>query len=386
MTIHLTIGGSTAERTLACPGWINASKNVHVRSTTSPAAAAGSMHHMIMEKCLLQGKTPSAFIGRVYNERNIVRAFEEDDRELSEIAYAAVNKLFDKYDIEDFFIEPFVQLEVGVIGGSIDVLALSSGLKTVLVIDYKFGRKKIRAEDNDQLKLYTVSAMADPTMSDVFKNVETIRGIIIQPQSAGIISETRFSREELAEFSTAIYAAAALSETADAPVIPGKHCTFCPAAAFCPARRAVAISATLLAAKSSNELSEAAAHVEEIEDWVKSVKEELYMQLNRGVVIDGWKIVDKRPTNRWSDAEQMDAAEAEMRKKKFRVRDIRVNKLISAPVALKLAQKMGKNIDLEKYITKSSPGTTLAAVGDDRPAVIITDVQGSLVDLMNSKT
>jgi hypothetical protein len=55
--IHLEVGGSTASRTLACSGWIDASKDIPSRPA-GQAAIDGSMHHEVQEMCQKTGDTP----------------------------------------------------------------------------------------------------------------------------------------------------------------------------------------------------------------------------------------------------------------------------------------------------------------------------------------
>lgn len=81
---HLTIGGSTAARTLACPGWVAKSKNVPKRPAGF-AAREGSMHHEIMEQCQINGTAPLDYLGSVYEEEGHKHRFDDDAFELSDI-------------------------------------------------------------------------------------------------------------------------------------------------------------------------------------------------------------------------------------------------------------------------------------------------------------
>tara|TARA_R110000751_G_scaffold2075_4_gene11199 strand:- start:691 stop:897 length:207 start_codon:yes stop_codon:yes gene_type:complete len=64
---HLEYGGSTAARTIACPGWIKQSEGIK-RRPVGQAAIDGSMHHEVQEKVQTEGKKPEDFLGHVYEE------------------------------------------------------------------------------------------------------------------------------------------------------------------------------------------------------------------------------------------------------------------------------------------------------------------------------
>ena len=150
-TVHLQYGGSSAHRTMGCPGWVKSSENLP-KKPAGAAAIEGSMHHEIMEMCQRENKEPEAFIGHIYKEQGVEKEFTDDDLTRSEIAFNATNDVLDKYDIDEMMIEPFVQYLPGIIGGSIDLLGLSTNRKTLLVLDYKFGKKKVYTKNKKRKK------------------------------------------------------------------------------------------------------------------------------------------------------------------------------------------------------------------------------------------
>ncbi len=378
-TIHLPIGGSTAARTLGCPAWVEKSKNIPSRPP-GQAAIDGSMHHEVMEMCQTGGTEPKDHLGFIYKEGGAEREFTADDLYLSELAYNATNDLMDELDIDELLIEPFVQYQKGYAGGSIDLLGLSADRKTLLILDYKFGRGVVAVENNAQLQFYAMCVAEDIATRDLCGDLSAIEYVIVQPQRSSVVYRWSAPSIALGVFVQNMEAAIEDSEAPTLKPTPGPHCKWCPAENYCEERRAGVLAATLLDAKSHNELCAAAGQLEEVDAWVKAMKEELYLQLNRGVKIDGWKIVDKKANRKWDDAE---GAEAEMRKKGMRVKDIKKTALITAPQAVTLAKKNKVNIDLDPFIIKTSPGTTLAPLSDDREAVVVTDVTGHLVEMMD---
>ena len=63
MTVHLTHGGSTAARTLACPAWASRSKHVKPQEE-SAAAKDGSLKHLAMENLMLDDLSLESQVGK----------------------------------------------------------------------------------------------------------------------------------------------------------------------------------------------------------------------------------------------------------------------------------------------------------------------------------
>lgn len=374
MGIHLDYGGSTAARTLACPGWIKRSKGIK-RRPAGAAAIDGSMHHEVQEMCQKDGTNPVDHIGFVYKEGSISREFLEDDLDLSNLAFNATNKLMDELDIDEMLVEPFVQLIPGVAGGSIDLLGLSADRKTLLDLDYKFGAVKVSPIEGAQHGLYGISAREDLTTSDMFKEVERVIFAIVQPKVKGVVSTWECDIEWLDSFEKT-FRGAMEKDT----LCAGAHCKFCPSEPYCKVKRQAVFSATLLDKKSHNELCAAADEVVRVENWVKAVKEELYFQIGRGVSVPGWKVVDKRPATKWVD----EATVREFLKgKRIAARDIVKPAALMTPIQVgKILHKKGRDLDLTDFIVKVSSGTTVATEDDSRDAVVVTDVAPQLEKLV----
>ncbi|MDB4261348.1 DUF2800 domain-containing protein [bacterium] len=378
---HLTIGGSTAARTLACPGWVKKSENIP-RRPAGPAAREGSMHHEIMELCQKTNTKPEDHLGFVYEEDGHSITFDEDHLDLSNIAFNATNALLDELDIDEMIVEPFVQIIPDVAGGSIDVLGLSADGKTLLVLDYKFGQVKVSPEENAQMLFYALAAREDALTRDMLERVETLNLTIIQPKHKGTVFSWTTPVGSLHDYANNLQFAMTLVENGHDKGNPGAHCKYCPAEPYCVEKRQQVHMASTLGARSHNELMEAAALVTQVEDWVKDVKEELFLQLSRGVAIDGWKIVEKRATRKWAD--EGDAVMA-LTKKKIAKKHMYKTSFLTAPQMEKVLKKLKVNFDLDDFIEKKSSGNTLAPEDDSREAVIVTDTVGHLATIMEQE-
>ena len=145
---------------------------------------------------------------------------------------------------------------------------------------------------------------------------------------------------------------------------------YCPAEPYCAEKRSKANSANVLDPKLQKELQEAANMVAEVEQWIKSVHEELYLQMTRGVPVTGWKIVNKATRSKWVDEE---AARLFLRTRRIAARDIIKPATLLTPIQVgKVLAKKGKTIDLSEFIVSQSSGTTIAPSSDKREAVEVT--------------
>jgi len=159
-TIHLPIGGSTAERTLHCPVWLERAKKAPKRPS-SAFADEGNLLHDAMEAWQGDSIPFKEMIGKLkYNDQVLT---EELYKTLLAPAATALNNLLDDYSVYDEVLcEPFVQYIPDEADGSIDVLARSQDGKTVIIADYKFGQAPVKVENNSQLQFYALCARTDP--------------------------------------------------------------------------------------------------------------------------------------------------------------------------------------------------------------------------------
>jgi hypothetical protein len=120
--------------------------------------------------------------------------------------------------------------------------------------------------------------------------------------------------------------------------------------------------------------------VTEVENWLKAVREELYLQASRGVSVAGWKIVNKRPTRKWID--HIDAMKALMKTKKLTKKELNKTTMLTPAQVEKLVKSKDINIDLSTFIISESSGTTLATADSKAEAVMVSDTQGHLAEIM----
>ena len=378
---HLAIGGSSFARTLACPGWIKASENLP-KTPPGPSARVGSMQHMVQEVCQRDGVVPSDCLGMTYVEGLEELTFTENDLQTADIIYRRTNQLMDELDIDEVEFEPFVQLIPDVAGGSIDVLGLSADRKTILIADYKTGRIEVSPVENAQLMFYAICAGVDPATKDLFKNVKHVVLAIIQPTTKAVVTTWECPRDDLRIFKSKTLDAIKKAQGKNPRRIPGPECKWCPAAPYCQPRKAAVIAAKALTPDHKGDLQASADILEEVEAWVSSVKAELFTQLSRGLVIDGWKIVDRKGARVWTDEI---VAMAAFMKANIPPAVFMKNTLLTAPQTIAALKKAKIEFDLDDHVEFKSSGVTLAPESDGRDAVTADGVPDNLKKLVGKK-
>ena len=359
--IHLTYGGSSAARTLACPAWPRIVAECPARPNKSSAAAdRGTMLHGFMETLYRDGT--------LLHEQQGWGDLDSADQEALLDAEAMTEEYLNSIDAHSLLPEQFVQMAPDV-GGSADLIALSD--KVFAIIDYKFGFKPVT--DRTQFLHYTLCASETPAVRQYLEIGMRMESVIIQPacnQKAEVVSH---SHEELLEYRNTLRAAIDAKDTA--PATAGEHCGYCPAAPYCTARREQAARFLDLDVKSIPELAEAMTLVDQMKEQIRDVEAEVFAQLENGAKVPGWKLVMKQARRYWVDAEAALKALKASRKVKH---EMYIDEKLKSPAQVE--KSVGKLFDIKPFVDNKSSGTTLAPESDKRPAVIVAS-PGATADL-----
>ena len=373
-TKHLPIGGSTATRTLACPGWINASKDVP-KGKSSVYADEGNLLHDAMENFYQNGEEFVDQLARKLSYNGQVLTQELIDDYLIP-AYEMVEQVMDQYDIDEFICEPFVEFIPDLAGGSIDMLGVSADGETVVVLDYKFGHAPVSAE-SAQLKFYALCAHADDKTTSFFDYAEHLVCVIVQPKVSHQPQAVKYPLNiTLAEFCIEISEAIELTKKKNPPKESGKHCQYCPAAPYCGTKKQSVKSALAIKPALSETLADALDMVDEVQQWIKDVEKAAHDLLEKGVIVPGYKLVEKRATRKWKN--NIEASNA------LGNYDGTWDRKLKTPAQVeKLFKKHKIDFDLDQLIIKESSGTTVVPETDKRVAVIIPEISDSLKRIVN---
>jgi hypothetical protein len=173
---------------------------------------------------------------------------------------------------------------------------------------------------------------------------------------------------DLLDFAADLVTYAKATEAPDAPLVPGDHCRFCPAARTCPALT----QATQALAKMEfgpglsydpQKLSAALKMIPAIEAQMKAIDAFAYSEAEAGRCPPGFKLVDKRPTRKWKDE---GAAETACKGLAPKPMAIYAPKEILSPAQM---EKIIKKDLLKDLIESVSSGHSLVEESDKRPAV-----------------
>jgi hypothetical protein len=379
MSKHLPIGTSKVSRIIKCPASLSRSDKAPEQVAGS-AATEGSLLHLVMENLYDSDASAADQIGKTKYKDLVLTA--EMVAEQIDPAIAAMEKALDLVDADELVIEQFVEYIPDLCGGTLDLMALSEDKKTLLLADYKFGFNGVKAEGNNQILLAALAASVDPATSALFLKAEKFVGAIIQPKVYGDEpSVWEFTKAEVDAFEDELIEAIDSSEGETPQASSGSHCTWCPAAPYCPEKKVLARSALVLSKDNSEQLAEAMAMVDEVEAWAKAVRKAAHSALDRGGKVEGWKLVAKRASRVWADA---GAVETRIRNaKKLKLTEGFEMKLKSPAKIEKLCKEKG--IPFQPFADMAvmySSGSTMAAEKDKRPAIGVKEIPDILVKMV----
>lgn len=226
--------------------------------------------------------------------------------------------------------------------------------------------------------LYAASAITDVQTAKYFNADTKIVFAITQPKSRreAYVWETDAS-------AVLTYRDRFLAAIENDIVRSGEHCKFCPAEAYCQVRKQTIFADNLLGKDLRENLQQAADMVEAAEAWVKSVHEEVFLQMARGVPIAGWKLVERDKHLAWVDK---DAAADYLISKRLPKRDIFKTALITPTQAKKLIKKRGSNVDITDHAVKPKGEQTLAPHSDPRPGIELGENPDNLTALVGKSS
>jgi hypothetical protein len=227
-----------------------------------------------------------------------------------------------------------------------------------IVLDWKFGDGVVvDAVENEQGMFYAAAAMHTSGVEWVFKDADEIEIIIVQPP---VMRRWVTTPARIKQFEAELVAAVKQSQKNDAAFNAGDHCRWCAAKPVCPKMTGEVdrFMKTSLQTIDATQIGHYLQQADQIEDFIKSVREMAFTMLENDVPVSGYKLVAKRGTRQWANE---DDAIKFLGDKAFE------SKLISVAQAEKLVGK--KNFPQELAVSVSS-GNTLANEDDPRPAIL----------------
>ena len=369
MTAHSKIGASSMYRWSACPGSVREAAKAPPK-IASQYAEDGSDAHAYAALCLVAGTSPDPTeLGKTLKFGD--RIFTVDQEMVDAVGVYVEHIYSTREDGDIDLFEQRFDLSAVHPGcfGTADFVRWRQREGLLVVADYKHGAGiPVRVENNPQLQYYGLGALLASGYP-----ARRVRLEIIQPRCEhpdGAIRAWEIDAIDLLDFRHDLKVYAQATEDPKAPLNPGDHCRFCPAAAMCPALHARALEMAKLEFKPQLSYDPAVLRAaldsrEPLKAWLKALDEFAYAEAEQGRTPPGYKLVAKRATRSWRDEGEITV---KLQEDGFK------DDVIFAPRSLKSPAQMEKVVKadlLEPYIAKESSGHALVPESDKRPAVQI---------------
>lgn len=375
---HAEYPPSGAHRWMKCHGSIGASHGIP--QTTSIYAEEGNECHEAASEILEGVPFDRACRGLTDEQKLIVE-------EYTDFCFAVADDMLDddpktKIMVEKRMHGPGISPKFY---GTGDWGGFSPRTGLLRVIDLKAGAVPVYVRDklgaiNPQLGSYLLLMLAElgaPVSPWHFDpaaiGVKKIKITIVQPRVYSKAQTTTVDIGELEELLEAICHSIDAIEGGDTTRVAGDWCKFCPAKGACPTLRKHAVKKAALDFEPETnipfaEWAAVLAEAEMIAAHVNGIKEKIRRALEKGMKVEGFKLVAKRQTRKWIDE---DDAAMSLAAAGLPDAQIFTRKIIS-PAAAKKALKIAKRkLDLDGLIELSSGGPTIALASDPREAIDI---------------
>lgn len=367
---HSLLGASGMHRWAACPGSVRLIREVGP-GASSAYAEEGTDAHALAATYL-------------NNTRLDIRSWVDTEVEIDGRTFTVTEEMVDAVEryaevvgslmvgASKLFIEQRFDLSAVHPGcfGTADAVVWRPHTRELYVIDFKYGAGiAVDVKENPQLTYYALGAFLQLKLP-----AEHVELVVVQPRAYhpdGDVRKWGASPSELLDFRRDLIDFAKQTEAADAPLVAGDHCRFCPALTTCPKvkemRQEVARGKfAKVNALAGEDLKLALESVPLLQAWCKAVHEYAFAMASNGRAVPGYKLVDKRASRKWIS----ELRAAEWARKIADLDDDEIFKpraMVGVPAIEKLVGKGAVPLDL---ITAESSGLTLVPADDNRPPVV----------------
>ena len=367
MADHAVLSASGSHRWLNCTP--SARLELEFENTGSEAAREGTAAHALCEHKLKRALH--------IRSRRPVSDYDSDEMEECTDAYAEF--VMEQYEAaKQVCKDPVVLIEqrldfscyVPDGFGTGDCLIISDD--RLHIIDFKYGMGVlVEAEDNPQMKLYALGALA---VYDALYDIREVSMTIFQPRRENVSTWTVSVEDLKAWAENELKPRAKMAYDGEGEYLPGEWCTFCRAAVRCRARaeeklRLAQTEFRMPPLLTDAEIEEILAVLPDLTKWANEIAAyALDAALNHGKEWNGFKVVDGRSVRKYRD----EAAVAEAAKEAG-YKDIYRQSLIPLTEMQRLMGKDKFEEILGGLITKAPGRPTLVPKSDKRPAMNVSN-------------
>ena len=367
MADHAVLSASGSHRWLNCTP--SARLELEFENTGSEAAREGTAAHALCEHKLK----------RALHMRSRRPVSDYDSDEMEECTDAYVEFVMEQYEAaKQVCDDPVVLIEqrldfscyVPDGFGTGDCLIISDD--RLHIIDFKYGMGVlVEAEDNPQMKLYALGALA---VYDALYDIREVSMTIFQPRRENVSTWTVSVEDLKAWAENELKPRAKMAYDGEGEYLPGEWCTFCRAAVRCRARaeeklRLAQTEFRMPPLLTDAEIEEILAVLPDLTKWANEIAAyALDAALNHGKEWNGFKVVEGRSVRKYRD----EAAVAEAAKEAG-YKDIYRQSLIPLTEMQRLMGKDKFEEILGGLITKAPGRPTLVPKSDKRPAMNVSN-------------
>lgn len=367
MAEHAVLSASGSHRWLNCTP--SARLELEFENTGSEAAREGTAAHALCEHKLKRALH--------MRSRRPVSDYDSDEMEECTDAYAEF--VMEQYETaKQVCDDPVVLIEqrldfscyVPDGFGTGDCLIISDD--RLHIIDFKYGMGVlVEAEDNPQMKLYALGALA---VYDALYDIREVSMTIFQPRRENVSTWTIPVEDLKAWAENELKPRAKAAYDGEGEYLPGEWCTFCRAAVRCRARAEEKLKLAQTEFRmppllTDAEIEEILAVLPDLTKWANEITAyALDAALNHGKEWNGFKVVEGRSVRKYRD----EAAVAEAAKEAG-YKDIYRQSLIPLTEMQRLMGKDRFEEILGGLITKAPGRPTLVPISDKRPAMNVSN-------------
>lgn len=367
MADHAVLSASGSHRWLNCTP--SARLELEFENTGSEAAREGTAAHALCEHKLK----------RALHMRSRRPVSDYDSDEMEECTDAYVDFVMEQYEAAKQVCEdPVILIEqrldfscyVPYGFGTGDCLIISDD--RLHIIDFKYGMGVlVEAEDNPQMKLYALGALA---VYDALYDIREVSMTIFQPRRENVSTWTIPVEDLKAWAENELKPRAKMAYDGEGEYLPGEWCTFCRAAVRCRARAEEKLKLAQTEFRmppllTDAEIEDILAVLPDLTKWANEITAyALDTALNHGKEWNGFKVVQGRSVRKYRD----EAAVAEAAKEAG-YKDIYRQSLIPLTEMQRLMGKDRFEKILGGLITKAPGRPTLVPKSDRRPAMNVSN-------------